>query len=330
MTVEQLNLESIPEEVLDECFENENDSFENIVAQGSDDILEEVDTNSTEGAFEVLDSKLKLPNNLTNEYLVQEIRAGRDVQKNTAMIVKYNSGLVYGQARQCTCNIPFQDKVQYGFEGLLKAIQRYDVEQKIQFSTYATVSIRQTMYNYGNDDVRMIAIPRYLSVNNIQIQNYIDKHRSLKGRTPNAEEISTGTGIDVGAVQRVLEYMNNRPMSIDTPISGNTDMADMSLGDIIKGTSKDYTLSENAVQGSTMDVIALVMAELPEAEQYLLSRVHGLNGHEESTFVKLEGEGLVDAKGKVMKSHSTIHRRYNDVILKIRRILQERFVSIDD
>lgn len=330
MTVEQLNLESIPEEVLDECFENENDSFENIVAQGSDDILEEVETNSTDGAFEVLDSKLKLPNNLTNEYLVQEIRAGRDVQKNTAMIVKYNSGLVYGQARQCTCNIPFQDKVQYGFEGLLKAIQRYDVEQKIQFSTYATVSIRQTMYNYGNDDVRMIAIPRYLSVNNIQIQNYIDKHRSLKGRTPNAEEISTGTGIDVGAVQRVLEYMNNRPMSIDTPISGNTDMADMSLGDIIKGTSKDYTLSENAVQGSTMDVIALVMAELPEAEQYLLSRVHGLNGHEESTFVKLEGEGLVDAKGKVMKSHSTIHRRYNDVILKIRRILQERFVSIDD
>lgn len=330
MTVEQLNLESIPEEVLDECFENENESFENLRSQGSDDVLEEVETDSTEGAFEVLDSKLKLPNNLTNEYLIQEIRAGNDVKKNTALIVKYNAGLVYGQARQCTCNIPFQDKVQYGFEGLLKAIQRYDLDQKIQFSTYATVSIRQTMYNYGNDDVRMIAIPRYLSVNNIQIQNYIDKHRSQFGRTPSADEISTGTGIDGGAVQRVLEYMNNRPMSIDTPISNNADNADMSLGDIIKGTSKEYTLSENTLQGSAMDVIALVMAELPEAEQYLLSRVHGLNGHVESTFASLEGEGLVDGKGKVMKSHSTIHRRYNDIITKIRRILQERFVTIED
>lgn len=330
MTVEQLNLESIPEEVLDECFENENESFENLRNQGSDDVLEEVETDSTEGSFEVLDSKLKLPNNLTNEYLIKEIREGYNVKKNTDLIVKYNSGLVYGQARQCTCNIPFQDKVQYGFEGLLKAIQRYDVNQKIQFSTYATVSIRQTMYNYGNDDVRLIAVPRYLSVNNIQIQSYIDKHRSQFGRTPNAEEISNGTGIDIGAVQRVIEYVNNRPMSIDTPISHGADATEMSLCDIIKGTAKEYTLSENTLQGSAMDVIALVMAELPEAEQYLISRVHGLNGHEESTFVKLEGEGLVDAKGKVMKSHSTIHRRYNDVIQKIRRILQERFVTIED
>ena len=32
-----------------------------------------------------------------------------------------------------------------------------------------------------------------------------------------------------------------------------------------------------------------------------------------------EGEGLVDAKGKVMKSHSTIHRRYNDIIQNARQ-----------
>lgn len=328
MTVERLNLESIPEEVLDECFLNENETFDNLRNQGSDDVLEEVD--STEGSFEVLDSKLKLPDNLTNEHLIDLIKSGIDVKKNTTLIVKYNSGLVYGQARQCTCNIPFQDKVQYGFEGLLRAIERYDPSQKIQFSTYATVSIRQTMYNYGNDDVRLITIPRYLSVNNIHIQNYMDSHRSKNGRTPNEHEISTGTGIDIAAVKRVLEYMNNRPMSIDTPINAGFENGDLALTDIIKGTGKDYNLSESAVQGTPMDVVALVMAELPEAEQYLLSRVHGLNGHEETTFVKLEKEGLVDAKGKVMNSHSTIHRRYNAVIEKIRRLIEEHDVSFDD
>ena len=326
----QLNLESIPEEVMDECFHNENETFENLRTVGADDVLEEVDDNSTDGSFTVLDSKVKLPDNLTNENLIELIRSGIDVKKNMNLLVKCNAGLVYGQARSCTCNIPFQDKVQYGFEGLLKAIQRYDLTQKIQFSTYATVSIRQTMYNFGNEDVRLIAIPRHLSVNNIQIQKYIETHRSKFGRTPSPEEISTGTGIEVGAVKRVLEYLENRPMSLDTPISHGADNAEMSLLDIIAGATRDFSLSEKTIRPSAMDVIALVMEELPEEERYLLSRIHGLNGHTESSFASLEGEGLVDAKGKVMNSHSTIHRRYNAVIEKIRILIQNRDISIDD
>lgn len=325
MTIKQLNLESIPEEVLDECFHNENETFEHLEMKGDDEVQEDVE----EGTFEVLDSKVKLPDNLSNEILIEQIKAGIDVKKNTALIVKYNSGLVYGQARSCTCNIPFQDKVQYGFEGLLKAIDRYDSTQNIQFSTYATVSIRQTMYNYGNDDVRLVALPRYMSVANIKMQAYMAKHRSIYGRTPNAEEIAAGTDIELSRVKRLIQYSNTSPMSIDTPIS-NGDSSDMALGDIIKGESREFTLNENAVQSRPEDVIALVMAELPEEEQYLLNRVHGLNGYTETSFVKLESEGLVDARGKVMKSHSTIHRRYNAVIEKIRAMIAERNIASDE
>lgn len=324
MTVKQLNLESIPEEVIDECFVNENEMFENII-QVDDEVLEDVE----ESTFDVLDSKLKLPENLTNEILIDRIKAGIDVKKNTTMIVKYNSGLVYGQARLCTCNIPFQDKVQYGFEGLLRAIDKYDSTHKIQFSTYATVSIRQTMYNYGNDDVRLVALPRYLSVANIQMQSFMSKYRSKYGRTPSPEEISEGTNIELPRVKRLIQYANTSPMSIDTPIS-NGDSTDMSLGDIIKGESKEFTLNEKAVQSRPEDVIALVMSELPPEEQLLLNHIHGLNGHTEKTLDKLVDLGLVDTKGKVMKARSTIHRKYTAVLEKIRIMLKERGVSADD
>lgn len=331
MQIEQLNLESISDDVLDECFENHNETFEEVLKQSNDDVLEEVDNvEVTDGAFNVLDSKLRLPDNLSNEMLIQRIRDGIEVKSNTLLLVRYNSGLVYGQARTCTCNIPFQDKVQYGFEGLLRSIECFDPTQNVLFSTYATNVIRTTMYNYGNDDVRLITIPRYLSVNNIKVQNYIEKYKSTNGRTPGTGEISTALGIDEGRVKRVLEFMANKPMSIDTPMSNGMESSEMTLGDVIKGTSGDYSLSEKAVQSTAQEALEAILKTLPEAEQYLISRIHGLNGHEESTFAKLEEEGLVDARGKVMKSHSTIHRRYKEILAKIRQKMEGDDISLDE
>ena len=330
MTVKQLNLESIQDDIMDECFVNENNTFERISEQSHDSTEEVEESTDDVGSFKTYNTSSVLPEGETNESIIRLIRDGINVKRNIDLIVRNNVGLVYSQARQCTCNIPFQDKAQYAFEGLMRAIHRYDVNQNILFSTYATVSIRQTLYNFGNDEVRLISIPRHLSVDNIKIQNYIEKHRSKFGRTPSEDEISTATGIKLSAVKRVVQYMNSKPMSFDTPMGSDSTENDMSLVDVIPGTSNDYTLSADTVQKAPLDVIALVMSELPEEEQLLINKIHGLNGHEESTFITLETAGLGDAKGKNLTNRCTIHRRYNAILDKIRNILKARDISFDD
>lgn len=328
MTLQKLNLDSIPEEVLDECFQNENDTYENIFNQENDE--DSTDTDEDKPNLTVLRPTPKYDSGLSNEELIIQIRAGINVKKNKDLLVRNNSGLVYNQARACTCNIPFQDKVQYGYEGLLRAIERFDCTQTIKFSTYATASIRQTLYNEGNDDARLVFLPRHLSVDNAKIQRYIIQHRSKYGRNPSPEEISSGTGIKLSNVKRVQEYTSNVAISIETEINNDDKSSSMTLADVIKGTSKDYELNEKCVNASAMDVIALVMNELPEEEQTLLNHVHGLNGYDVLPFKAITELGLVDAKGKVLNAHSTLHRRYNDIIEKIRAILTRNNLTIDD
>ena len=158
MDFENLNLDKINDEVLDECFYNDNDTFQYISTLDAE-VLNDDDIKPKK-----LKYKDVLPAGETNESIMLKIRNGIDVKKNTEIMVRCNSGLVYQQSKSCTCNIPFEDKLQYGYEGLLRAIKNYKPELNVSFSTYASSTIHTTLYNFGNNDVRLVTLPRYQSV----------------------------------------------------------------------------------------------------------------------------------------------------------------------
>lgn len=316
MEVKQLNLNDIQDSVLNECFENDNSTFENLI---------EVDTESTEDVPEFIENqnaRAKLPEGVTNEMLVNLIQAGIETKKNTTLLIECNKGLVFNQARKCTCNIPYMDKVQYGYEGFLAAINAFDDSKNTSFSTYATTAVRQMMYNRGNDDVRLVALPRYLSVHNITVQNYIDKYSREFGRQPNEEQVSKGTGIDLSAVQRVMQF-NTNTYSFDTPVTSDGNLL---LQDTIAGESADHKLDVDSINDS-FEAVMSVLYEIPEHDRKLVERINGLNGTESTSFHKLAAEGFEDGKGGVIKSHSTLHRRYADAIDKIRKIVRNKGIE---
>lgn len=322
--MKKLNLESIHDEVLDECFQNENKTVNAILHNSDDEVEEEITSIVTSEAY---NTKERLPEGLTNEILIDRINAGIDVAKNMDLIVRCNSGLVYAVARKCTCNIQFQDKVQYGFEGLIHAIRRFDTTQKASFSTYATTAIRQTMYNYGNEEARMVALPKYQSVNNVTIQNFIERYISNNGRNPSNEQIAEGTGIDIVSVNRVMKYTNNA-ISLDTPV--NEDGSVM-LQDVIKGESSDFHLDPGLVTDeSTMnELLEVIFHDLTPDDRALVEAVHGLNKDDEKSFWTLAAEGFTytDPKGRKYNSRTSLHRCYNDVVSRIRKHMNERGIQ---
>lgn len=325
MTVKKLNLDTIQDEILDECFEDSIQTFE-VLVSASDEDNEDDDNTSDDVSASIQLKKPTQQQYISNEELVTNIQNNIDVEKSKEMIVMFNSGLVYNEAKNCTCNIPFQDKVQYGFEGLMKAIYLFNPALKTRFSTYATWAVRQHMYRNGNNDVRIVALPEHLSMFNIRIQDYIERHMADTGGYPTNEQISTGTGIDVRSVKRVLNY-NSNMFSMDTPVTSDGNLL---LQDTLTGASKDYNVDERCVNKDFLDAMEEIMDELHEHERVLLGLINGLDGYRIHTFEEIITTGYIDNTGKLVTSKATLSRRYNLVLDKVRKIIERKGINFDD
>lgn len=330
MSPKKLNLDDIQEEILDECFEKEELTLESLVIDDSD---EDTTSDSTDDVhhgltMDQIKTQIKSDQYISNEDLVRKVQSGVDVEESKKLLVMFNSGLVYNEAKNCTCNIPFQDKVQYGFEGLMKAIYGFNTTFRTLFSTYATTTIRQHMYRNGNNDVRMVALPEHLSVNNIRIKSFIERYMNDNTGYPSNEQIAEGTGIDIRSVKRIMNY-NSNTFSIDTPMNKGDEGSEQTLKDIIPGDSSDYVVDERCVAKDFVSTMEEIMNELEEHERVLLGLVHGLDGYRIHTFDEIISTGYIDGKGKFVTSKATLSRRYNDMMDKVRRIVERKQINFD-
>lgn len=336
MNLKKLNLDEIQEEVLDECFTSEKKTLEELITSDDDHDEDEVqeDTTSEQGlTIDKIKKHVKSEQFVSNEVLVRNVQQGIDVEKSKELLIMYNSGLVYTEAKNCTCNIPFQDKVQYGFEALMKAIYGFNTNFRTQFSTYATTAIRQHMYRNGNNDVRMVALPEHLSMNNIRIQAFIESFMNDTSSSgyPTNEQIAEGTGIDIRSVKRIMNY-NSNLISMDATVNNNSSSGEgsqHSLKDIISSDGDDYNLDERCVSPDFLTVMDTVLEELQEHDRVLIGLVHGLDGYRVHTFEEIITSGYIDGNGKYVNSKATLSRRYNEALDKVRRVIERKQINFD-
>lgn len=324
VTIKQLNLDVISDEVLDECFVNEND-FVSLNQEVEEDV--EVQGHNDEPQMDHFSSIKDTSDFIPNEELLRNVANGVNVSWCREKLVRQNYGLVYSEARKCTCNIPFSDKLQYGFEGLLNAMNKYDVNQATLFSTYAIASIRKFMYRNGNNDVRIVALPEYLSVHSAKIMNFVDafvEHRQVQ---PTAEEIADGTGIDVRRVKRVLANTSGL-VSMDAPVHGVE--SDVTLQDVITGDSDGYLLDETCMSEDFRVGILQAMSHLNDFERTLFAMVNGFDGYRPMPFNDIVAQNLIDERGKRIASKATLSRRYNDVLARMAKIIERLGIQLRD
>jgi RNA polymerase sigma-B factor len=113
---------------------------------------------------------------------------------------------------------PLEDIIQVGTMGLMKAIDRYDPHQDIEFATYATPTIVGEIKHFFRDKSHLIKIPRRLHELNSRIKKVIFDITKEEGRSPTIAEISEIVGVSEEEVLESLEagqaYMT---VSLDTP-----------------------------------------------------------------------------------------------------------------
>ena len=99
----------------------------------------------------------------------------------------------------------FDDLVQVGAIGLIKAIDRFDLERGVELTTYATPNIVGEIKRYFRDKGWSVRVPRGLQELNIRINKLIDELVIKLQRSPTINEIAEAAGVTPADVLEALE-----------------------------------------------------------------------------------------------------------------------------
>ena len=159
---------------------------------------------------------------------------------------------------------PLEDLIQVGTIGLLKAIDRFDLDREVEFSTYATPTVVGELKRHFRDKGWAVRVPRRLQELHLELTKTVNRLGQELGRSPTVEEIAEAAGTTEEAVLEGLEIAQAYNFtSLDAPIDaedgGSTTFADQ-LG------SEDEQLENLEYRAS----LAPEMEKLPERERRIL------------------------------------------------------------
>lgn len=188
-------------------------------------------------------------------------RETRDPKVKNAL-VDAHMDLVHSLARRfANRGEPLDDLIQVASIGLLKAIDRFDPERKVQFSTYAVPTIVGELKRYFRDRASTIRLPRGLRERTYKLNTAIQQYSQEHGRPPNIREIASATGI---SEEEVIEGLEGAEASVVASLDTTTENGELSLLDVLGGDDKALKNLDERLS------LAGAMSNLDPREQNLL------------------------------------------------------------
>src|SRR5688572_31386593 len=120
-----------------------------------------------------------------------EAKTEEEKAKYREKLVEQFIGLVEFLARRFrNRGEPIEDLIQVGSVGLLKAIDRFDLEREVEFSTYATPTIVGELKRYFRDKGWAIRVPRRLQELSLRLNKLVAQLTQDLGRAPTVPELA--------------------------------------------------------------------------------------------------------------------------------------------
>jgi RNA polymerase primary sigma factor len=134
-------------------------------------------------------------------------------------LVECNLRLVVSIAKRYrNRGVEFEDLVSAGTIGLMRAVDKFEVEHGFKFATYAVHWIRQTMQREIEDRGALIRIPENVVQAVTKVHAARGRLLTMLGREPTVEELAQATGLSVRKVKRALD-VPVASTSLDAPHS---------------------------------------------------------------------------------------------------------------
>lgn len=174
-------------------------------------------------------------------------------------MIEANLRLVFPIARKYTAlGLEFEDLVQEGNLGLIRAVERFDYHRGYQFSTYATHCIRQSILSALSNDSRLIRLPVAVG----HQQRHLKRIQAGQVSLPSSQQ-KPGK----------LEILNHVVYSLETPVGED---AKHCLGDCLADTTA-INPYEAAAEASIREALNAALKHLSSRAQEILRLRFGLD-----------------------------------------------------
>ena len=224
---------------------------------GSDDDAAGRATSATAGRGKDESEKL-------DQYLLRRYHLHGDRRARDQLITMYLP-LVRSLARRYSSRGEhFDDLVQVGSIGLIKAIDRFDLSRGVELTTYATPNIIGEIKRYFRDKGWSVRVPRGLQELNIRLNKVIDELVPKLQRSPTINEIAEAAGATPEEVLEALET-SQAYNSVSLQASPNGEGDDESGLIDYMGTEEE---AYDTMEDRTM--LAPGFAKLDARERYIL------------------------------------------------------------
>jgi len=187
----------------------------------------------------------------------------RERDEALARVVVINRGVAEAVAsRFRNRGVPQDDLRQVAYEGLTKAVHRFDPELRNDLLTYAVPTIRGELQRYFRDQGWTVRPPRRIQELQWRVNQVIERLTQDLGREPTAQEIADELGTSVEEYRDAAEAFGCfQPTSLDQTVGHQTET---SLGELIADEDGDGSSTEARL------LLAPVVRRLPERHRRIL------------------------------------------------------------
>lgn len=198
----------------------------------------------------------------TAEYdLFKQYKATQDTALLDEIMKKYNYITEILARRFAGKGLEFDDIYQSASIGLMNAVQRFDPDRGIRFSTFATPTILGEIKRLFRDKGNCIRVPRRM----YEIFSKANKLRNEElvqtGKMPSRQELSQALGVSVEQLSQAMYWGDSQSVrSLEQPL----DDQDAILSDCIGVEDNEFLMIENR------DFIESFIHSLPEREQQFI------------------------------------------------------------
>ena len=212
------------------------------------------------------------------------------------------------QYRAYTASMTLQDLMQEGNIGLMKAIEKFDLQKGCKFSTYAYWWIMQAVQRALAQQSRTIRLPCYIGTLR---QSIVDTQTQLTkelNREPTFREVALAMGMDENRVVEILQS-GKGTVSLDSPLF---DSNDMTVSDTLEDESS-LAPDKEVLTRSTKESLEKALNTLTWREKVVIQLRFGLTDGTEYTLAEI-GRELGISRERVRQIQEEVLRKFRHPI----------------